>query len=380
MGNNATQGNKKLSLASLYDKVDSYIRALETLGVKFDICAAMTTDRLTKLFNFLQMEVENEECIGMALTVFGFSSEQETTRKQRCKPENTRDIPSASALTLSGEEINVECVFCKLSHESASKKNRNNPKKQDNALTMLEQFCSGEILLPAHIQKDLKCRYVDRGIPFLKIAPIKEEELYLDPKIVVYHDAIYEDEIETLKRLSEPRLEVAKVRNPITGGMQTSDYRIAKSVYIEDNGNKHIMLVRRRVEHMTGLVFETSKKFQIAYYDIGGFYLPHYDFVRKEDEHSLKDFGTGNRIATVLFYMNDVTEGGATIFPMLNITIWPKKGSAVFWHNLQRNGEGDTSTLHAACKVLSGEKWIATSWLHEYAQVFRRPCTLLENE
>lgn len=33
------------------------------------------------------------------------------------------------------------------------------------------------------------------------------------------------------------------------------------------------------------------------------------------------------------------------------------QGTAVFWYNLFRNGEGDYSTRHAACPVLVGNKW-----------------------
>ena len=69
-----------------------------------------------------------------------------------------------------------------------------------------EMLCRGEITMPLSEQKELKCRYVDRGIPFLKIAPLKEEEAYLDPRIVIYHDVIYDEEIETIKRMAQPRV------------------------------------------------------------------------------------------------------------------------------------------------------------------------------
>lgn len=42
-----------------------------------------TTDRLGRLFKFLQREVENEERIDMALTGFGLLTEQEKTKKQK---------------------------------------------------------------------------------------------------------------------------------------------------------------------------------------------------------------------------------------------------------------------------------------------------------
>lgn len=38
---NATKNDKKLLLSTIYDKLESYIRALETLGVTTDKCAAM---------------------------------------------------------------------------------------------------------------------------------------------------------------------------------------------------------------------------------------------------------------------------------------------------------------------------------------------------
>ena len=47
----------------------------------------------------------------------------------------------------------------------------------------------------------------------------------------------------------------------------------------------------------------------------------------------------GNRIATLLMYVSEVEQGGATVFPHLGISLWPERGAAAFWYNLHRNGE-----------------------------------------
>ena len=54
----------------------------------------------------------------------------------------------------------------------------------------------------------LKCRYVHNNDPLLVLQPVKEEEMFLDPWIVVYHDVMSDSEINDIKTIATPRVRV----------------------------------------------------------------------------------------------------------------------------------------------------------------------------
>uniref|UniRef100_A0AC11E1Z7 Prolyl 4-hydroxylase subunit alpha 1 n=1 Tax=Ovis aries TaxID=9940 RepID=A0AC11E1Z7_SHEEP len=245
-----------------------------------------------------------------------------------------------------------------------------------------EMLCRGEgIKMTPRRQKKLFCRYHDgnRNPKFI-LAPAKQEDEWDKPRIIRFHDIISDAEIEIVKDLAKPRLRRATISNPITGDLETVHYRISKSAWLSGYENPVVSRINMRIQDLTGLDVSTAEELQVANYGVGGQYEPHFDFARKDEPDAFKELGTGNRIATWLFYMSDVLAGGATVFPEVGASVWPKKGTAVFWYNLFASGEGDYSTRHAACPVLVGNKWVSNKWLHERGQEFRRPCTLSELE
>ncbi|XP_076142250.1 prolyl 4-hydroxylase subunit alpha-1b isoform X1 [Alosa pseudoharengus] len=243
-----------------------------------------------------------------------------------------------------------------------------------------ERLCRGEgIKMTPRRQSRLFCRYYDNDHnPHFLLAPVKQEDEWDKPRIVRFHEIISDSEIAKVKELAKPRLRRATISNPITGVLETAHYRISKSAWLTAYEHPMIEKINQRIEDLTGLEMDTAEELQVANYGVGGQYEPHFDFGRKDEPDAFKELGTGNRIATWLFYMSDVAAGGATVFPDVGAAVWPKKGTAVFWYNLFPSGEGDYSTRHAACPVLVGNKWVSNKWIHERGQEFRRPCALDE--
>ncbi|XP_026315820.1 prolyl 4-hydroxylase subunit alpha-1-like [Hyposmocoma kahamanoa] len=236
----------------------------------------------------------------------------------------------------------------------------------------VKQMCRGEINVSAENASKLHCSYWKR-VPFLRLAPMKMEEVHKNPDIYIFHDAMTDKEIEEIKNFSIPMLERAKVTYA-SGITSSVDNRICKSVWLSANQLLIIGDVAWRAFDLTGLSLDFAESLQVLNYGIGGYHHEHQDYY-----HNPNIFEeSGNRIATLLYYMSDVSHGGATVFPQLDLAVKPKKGTALFWMNLLPSGEHDTRVAHAACPVLHGNKWLSTLWFHESGQELLWPCPLMQ--
>ncbi|KPI92762.1 Prolyl 4-hydroxylase subunit alpha-2 [Papilio xuthus] len=201
----------------------------------------------------------------------------------------------------------------------------------------------------------LKCSYLTDTHPFLKLAPIKTEQLYIEPDVFVFYNVISDEEIEQLKILSKERLKRSEVAGYSDFTNDTiAKYRISKTAWLYDVDSPVAARVSRRAAYFTGFSTASAEPLQIVNYGLGGHFSPHFDF----------------------FLMSEVTEGGATVFTELGLTVFPVKNAALYWLNLHPSGEGDITTRHAACPVLRGSKWISNKWFHQAGQEAIRPCNL----
>ena len=104
---------------------------------------------------------------------------------------------------------------------------------------------------------------------------------------------------------------------------------------------------------------------QVARYTDSQRYVEHYDGV---DPHT--DAGRafcangGQRVATVLCYLNDVSDGGSTAFRRVNFEVKPKKGNALIFFPGLMNGELDTEALYAGMPAVD-TKWVSQVWIRQ---------------
>ena len=103
---------------------------------------------------------------------------------------------------------------------------------------------------------------------------------------------------------------------------------------------------------------------QVAHYRGGEYFRTHEDAFPPEVS-AKKGY---QRRATVLVYLNDVAEGGATRFDKLGFEVAPKKGRCLLFFPGTNEHMPDPRTLHTATEATPGhEKWISQLWVCGYA-------------
>ena len=76
----------------------------------------------------------------------------------------------------------------------------------------------------------------------------------------------------------------------------------------------------------------------------------------------------GQRIKTLLVYLNEGYEGGETVFPRIGWRHKGKRGDAVMWENCLGDGTSDPRTLHEGAPPRSLEKFVFSKWMRARPQ------------
>lgn len=127
-----------------------------------------------------------------------------------------------------------------------------------------------------------------------------------------------------------------------------------------------LALIRARIAAITGLPALGMENTQVLHYAVGQHFAPHYDYLDATQPRIAETIAQGGqRVATFLVYLNDDFDAAETSFLKLDWRYRGKKGDAIVFWNVDREGAADPATLHAGLAPTRGEKWLLSQWIRQ---------------
>ncbi|WP_114241787.1 2OG-Fe(II) oxygenase [Dyella sp. C9] len=181
------------------------------------------------------------------------------------------------------------------------------------------------------------------------------------PVIRLLEDLLTGEECDALIGEASPRLQ-RSLTVDVDGKHQTDERRTSQGMFFRIGETPLVQRIEQRIAHLLDIPVSHGEGLQILHYLPGQEYEPHFDWF----DPTQPGFGAvtargGQRIASVVMYLNTPEAGGGTGFPAIGLTVTAQRGSAVYF----AYDTGDQASLHAGLPVVKGEKWIATKWLRE---------------
>lgn len=184
------------------------------------------------------------------------------------------------------------------------------------------------------------------------------------PRIVVFQDFLSQQECAELIALAQPRLARSETVVNATGGSEVNAARTSQGMFFGRGETELCARIEARIAALLQWPVEHGEGVQILRYAPGAEYRPHYDYFDPAQAGTAAILQRGGqRVGTLLMYLNTPKAGGATTFPDAGITVHAVAGVAVFFAYPLPTPQ--TKTLHGGAPVLEGEKWVATKWLRQ---------------
>lgn len=186
------------------------------------------------------------------------------------------------------------------------------------------------------------------------------------PALAVLSDVFSAEECEALIALARPRLAPSTSVDPLTGRNRSGAQRSSLGMFFRLRENAFVARLDERLSELMDLPVENGEGLQVLHYPAGAQSLPHFDFLvpsNAANQASLQR--SGQRVSTLVAYLNEVEEGGETVFPETGWSVSPQRGGAVYFEYCNSLGQVDHASLHAGAPVLRGEKWVATKWMRQ---------------
>ncbi|MBX3610099.1 MAG: 2OG-Fe(II) oxygenase [Hydrogenophaga sp.] len=183
-----------------------------------------------------------------------------------------------------------------------------------------------------------------------------------NPRVVVLGNLLSADECDAVIESAKPRMARSLTVQTTTGGEELNPDRTSNGMFFTRGQTPEVAAIEARIARLVGWPVENGEGVQVLHYRPGAEYKPHYDYFAPDEPGTPTILKRGGqRVATVVMYLNEPTRGGGTTFPDVGLEVAPVRGSAVFFS--YDRPHPSTRTLHGGAPVIEGEKWVATKWL-----------------
>lgn len=186
------------------------------------------------------------------------------------------------------------------------------------------------------------------------------------PRVILFGGLLSNTECDELVSQARRHMMSSQVIDLASGEERRDAGRTSSGMAFARGATPLIARIERRIAALLDWPFENGEALQILRYEQGQQYRPHYDYVDPIEAGAAKFLARGGqRVASLVMYLNTPSEGGATNFPDIGLEVAPIKGNAVFFS--YDRPHPSTKSLHGGMPVITGEKWVATKWLREAA-------------
>ncbi|VTU34393.1 hypothetical protein SRS16CHR_05479 [Variovorax sp. SRS16] len=186
------------------------------------------------------------------------------------------------------------------------------------------------------------------------------------PMLAVLNNVLDADECAELIEMARPRLQPSTLVDPQTGHDVVTGLRSSLGMFFRPLENALVARLDRRIAELMNLPPAHGEGLQILHYPRGAGSAPHCDFLLRSNPANQASIArSGQRVSTMVCYLNDVPEGGETVFPEAGWAVSPQRGHAVYFEYCNSLDQLDHASLHGSSAVVRGEKWVATKWMRQ---------------
>ena len=184
------------------------------------------------------------------------------------------------------------------------------------------------------------------------------------PRLVVFGGLLSDEECDALVAAAAPRTERSETVVIETGGNEVNASRTSQGMFFGRGETPLCQRIEARIAALLHWPVVNGEGLQVLHYRPGAEYKPHHDYFDPAQPGMAPVLARGGqRVATLVIYLNTPEQGGGTTFPDVALEVAPIKGNAVFFSYDRPHAV--TRTLHGGAPVLAGDKWVATKWLRE---------------